>query len=1092
MPLESPKPPDPILEEFRTLTGMTSSEIHHRPYPCPSIEINLPKASDKPRKSLNRSKGVRIMVESPQSASAGAGSVLKRLRSSKIAGKARIRNEISPVNVNRGKRSNSSTIVVDDVLSKVLDRISYDKGISEEMTFREGTVDSIKKSSIVDKCNSDVKNSGKHMVTNCDIVENDGSFINEPVRSVIVENDEHDIRSDKVECREDFNMVDNTLPTDNVSTHNVADVEHVADSHVRNVDNGVNGDGCNEGGTEFVFGSNYGSKGILNKPTVRLSSVQFGPNLFHKHKSSTAWSYGKFGVKNWNADGYLNIECFAEKMKKGVEDRELQMSYVPQFVSKQENGARRIDISVEDIKKGSEACYLQLYGYFVGTSMDYRIVNANLSRMWRVYGIDGITKTNSGLFYFKFKNEEGMKSVLESGPWMVNNVPLVLNIWEPGIWLEKVEPSTIPIWVCVYNIPMELCNGNGIGKIMTVDELPSSLEIAYPPIGNRPARVGKLDVKYQWKPPLCTFCKTFGHATVSCKVRPRSEEEIAAQTIKEAINVKGKGVNVNGGSIDDDDGFVTVGRKNKPVVAQSNSVQARNGNLFRGGGIAGFQSRSSQSYGRQGNGGGGQSNMFRGNFQQKRNFSQSRSNEAGMGNMKVVQGKLKKESTSLAGNNKQGLNKDKESLVKKPSLASTYNQDFRPKVLVRGSGSNGVSNDPIGKDVPISNSFISLAEAGMVEDDNATEADFDEECELKIWPELQKAVDDIMKAGIYPSKATRMEWSLRQMDYFYGNCHKFKLDPSFEDDDVESETNGTAKEMKSDYMVDDVPEVENEGTFVNNLCGLLETRVKKKKLSGICRRVFGGWDWVSNAHSYDGGTRIIVGWDPRSVNVMVIEKSSQVMHCFVEPINGCDSFHCSFVYANVKTVEKRSLWRSLMKYKCSVGDKPWVVLGDFNVSIDPSEKSSGCSKITTGMCDFRECLANIEVEDIAMTGLHFTWNKRPGKIGGLLKKLDRILGNVQFMASFPNSYANFPPFMKSDHSPAVLVIPEVVKAKPRPFKFHNYLAGKDGFVPIVSNVWNQNVEGYSMFTVVSKLKSLKRPLRKLNADQGNLFDNVKS
>ncbi|GJW34348.1 RNA-directed DNA polymerase, eukaryota, reverse transcriptase zinc-binding domain protein [Tanacetum coccineum] len=332
-----------------------------------------------------------------------------------------------------------------------------------------------------------------------------------------------------------------------------------------------------------------------------------------------------------------------------------------------------------------------------------------------------------------------------------------------------------------------------------------------------------------------------------------------------------------------------------------------------------------------------------------------------------------------------------------------------------------------------------------------------------------------MEAGIYPSKATRMEWSLRHMDYFYGNYHKFNLDPSFKDDDVESETNGIAKEMKSDYMVDGVlknvrglsntPNPDQIIQFLNedsySLCGLLETRVKKKKLSGIYRRVFGNWDWVFNAHSCDGGTRIIVGWDPRSVNVMVIKQSSEVMHCFMELINGCDSFHCSFVYANVKSMERRSLWRSLMKYKCSVGGTSWVVLGDFNVSINPSKKSSGCSKITTDMCDFKECLANIKAEDIAMTGLHFTWNKNPGKISGLLKKLDRILGNVQFMAFFPNSYANFLSFMKSDHSSVMLVIPEV------------------------------EVEGYSMFSVVSKLKSLKRPLRILNANQGNPFDNVK-
>ncbi|GKF19743.1 RNA-directed DNA polymerase, eukaryota, reverse transcriptase zinc-binding domain protein, partial [Tanacetum coccineum] len=204
-----------------------------------------------------------------------------------------------------------------------------------------------------------------------------------------------------------------------------------------------------------------------------------------------------------------------------------------------------------------------------------------------------------------------MKKVLESGPWMVQNVPVVLNVWEPGIWLEKTEPSVIPIWVCVYNIPMELCNGNGIGKIMSgvgkpllmdrmtrercikkagkmdfarvlvevsaEDELPNVLEIEYPPLGNRPARVGKLEVKYQWKPPLCTHCKTFGHSTLSCKVRPRTDEEIAAKALKDVLKVGNADVGVKGKSVSDHDGFTVVGKKNKPAVSQKNVGQVKVG-----------------------------------------------------------------------------------------------------------------------------------------------------------------------------------------------------------------------------------------------------------------------------------------------------------------------------------------------------------------------------------------------------------------------------------------------------------------------------------------------------------------------------------
>ncbi|GKA83475.1 protein LAZ1, partial [Tanacetum coccineum] len=148
------------------------------------------------------------------------------------------------------------------------------------------------------------------------------------------------------------------------------------------------------------------------------------------------------------------------------------------------------------------------------------------------------------------------------------------------------------------------------------------------------------------------------------------------------------------------------------------------------------------------------------------------------------------------------------------------------------------------------------------------------------------------------------------------------------------------------------------------------------------------------------------------------------------------------------------------------------------------------SKLDSAISDFKDCVYNIEVLDINSSGLHFTRNQNPKGGGGLLKKLDHIMRNTDFINAFPGSYALFQPYRVSDHSPAVLNIPNLPFHKPKPFKFFNFLTYKSQFLELVSNVWNQHVDGHRMYQVVSKLKSLKKPFRKLMHDQGNLHECV--
>ncbi|GKB80473.1 RNA-directed DNA polymerase, eukaryota, reverse transcriptase zinc-binding domain protein, partial [Tanacetum coccineum] len=146
---------------------------------------------------------------------------------------------------------------------------------------------------------------------------------------------------------------------------------------------------------------------------------------------------------------------------------------------------------------------------------------------------------------------------------------------------------------------------------------------------------------------------------------------------------------------------------------------------------------------------------------------------------------------------------------------------------------------------------------------------------------------------------------------------------------------------------------------------------------------------------------------------------------------------------------------TLDTHKNYIRNRPWCILGDFNVSLSVDEKSNGPSYIDTSMRDFQDCVKAIEVSDVNSTCLRFTWNQKPKGEHNTPRKIDRIMANLDFYSSFVGS-------------------------------IHN-----NRFKDIVANGWNVIVSGFWMFKVVKHLKMLKKPLRKLLYDLGNLHENVK-
>ncbi|GJV32918.1 RNA-directed DNA polymerase, eukaryota, reverse transcriptase zinc-binding domain protein [Tanacetum coccineum] len=115
---------------------------------------------------------------------------------------------------------------------------------------------------------------------------------------------------------------------------------------------------------------------------------------------------------------------------------------------------------------------------------------------------------------------------------------------------------------------------------------------------------------------------------------------------------------------------------------------------------------------------------------------------------------------------------------------------------------------------------------------------------------------------------------------------------------------------------------------------------------------------------------------------------------------------CDFVYGNWS-------WVSNMD-KSDKGCR--IIVGwnedDVNVNLIHSTKQT--------------MLCLVEIKD-SKDLLHMGAEQNPNS--GILNKIDRVLGNVEFMSKFPNSHALFLPHLTSDHSPTVLIFPKAMNKK---------------------------------------------------------------
>ncbi|KAL0328995.1 UNVERIFIED_CONTAM: hypothetical protein Sradi_4886200 [Sesamum radiatum] len=222
-----------------------------------------------------------------------------------------------------------------------------------------------------------------------------------------------------------------------------------------------------------------------------------------------------------------------------------------------------------------------------------------------------------------------------------------------------------------------------------------------------------------------------------------------------------------------------------------------------------------------------------------------------------------------------------------------------------------------------------------------------------------------------------------------------------------------------------------------------------------------------------------------NLNCDVMESQEQFVHLCIKSDLTTQGFYCTWVYAKHTRAERRELWGALRQL--DIGEDPWMLGGDFNVTLHASERKGGSAPKIRTMDDFGDMLLDCGLQDTGFEGAQFTWSRNR-----LWQRLDRYLISHTWNRVFPSSRVQHLTRNVSDHCPLLLSILADQKKSPAPFRFQNMWSKHHDFENLVQTSWLYPINGQGMFKLQQKLFRLKSALKTWNIEVfGNIFDNIK-
>ena len=223
--------------------------------------------------------------------------------------------------------------------------------------------------------------------------------------------------------------------------------------------------------------------------------------------------------------------------------------------------------------------------------------------LWGEKGEVDVRPVGHNLFIIQFVDSDIRDKVIENGPWHIQNKPLIVRKWEPGMRSLEFNMAKLPIWIQLENIPLELFTQAGIsyiasalGNPLYMDRITASQKrLAFAKVcveieasKEIPSSIGvalrngivQVNVITPWLPMKCSTCCVFGHGDKFC---PQKTESVPEKVwMPKKVEKEGKDAGVEKGSRIEKDTQQNEdkGKRQMQEVESSSSMKAGSENRF--------------------------------------------------------------------------------------------------------------------------------------------------------------------------------------------------------------------------------------------------------------------------------------------------------------------------------------------------------------------------------------------------------------------------------------------------------------------------------------------------------------------------------